>query len=330
MSTESEIVHAYAVDKVPVDQLALEEGVSRETIYLILRRHGHTRDTKPKPVSAPKPARKKKPADMRETADGVARFKPWAHHDGPIFALRQDHKAIINSETLFPSTVVAPMDSPRLLVSGHNNPKVGRKVFKGAWAGMPIFTLTLEERKTCPSSCAMWRSCYGNGMQMARRNDAHHPDFIAALAAEVMTVSRRHPEGIVVRLHVLGDFYSAAYVRVWGHLLAMLPGLHAFGYTARRTDVDDAESQLIAAEIEKLNTEYPDRWVIRTSHPDFGPMRSVVVKAPVNRPDAIMCPAQTESTAACATCGLCWSEATRKKTIVFREHGHKAGKNQEA
>lgn len=257
---------------------------------------------------------------LREAGGTHARFVGFKVDPDRVRGLAADHPAVTEGRTLFPGNVVGPWESPRLLVSGHNNPKTGKKVIKGPWAGMPIYTLTLEERKTCPKSCAQWRTCYGNTMQWPRRNDALHEDFIAALAAEAITKGREHPQGFVVRLHVLGDFYSPVYVRVWRHLMGLLPMLHVWGYTARHDDDDDL-SREIALEIEDLNRDYPDRWVIRTSHREPGPMRSIVVRRDPGHPDIIVCPAQTEATAACSTCGLCWAPAARDKTIAFLLHG---------
>lgn len=241
--------------------------------------------------------------------------------------LSANHEAVVKGRTLFPGNVVDPYESPRFLVSGKNNPKTGGMVTKGPWAGMPIYTLTLEERATCPRSCANWRTCYGNAMQWPRRNDAHHPDFIASLAAEVITVGRQHPAGFVVRLHVLGDFYSLAYVRVWARLLNLVPNLRIYGYTARRVDQDGAESRAIAKALGKLTELHWDRFAIRTSHTEPGRDRAIVVDSLDVVPGVLVCPAMTDHTAACSTCGLCWAPGFRDKTIAFLRHGVKTAAN---
>ena len=46
-----------------------------------------------------------------------------------------------------------------VLKCGRNNSKIGGDVLVGRLRGARIFTLTLEERATCPRSCAMWRAC---------------------------------------------------------------------------------------------------------------------------------------------------------------------------
>jgi hypothetical protein len=44
--------------------------------------------------------------------------------------------------------------------------------------------------------------------------------------------------------------------------------------------------------------------------------------------DGIVCPAQTNRTECCGTCGLCWHENAVDKTIIFIEHGRRVrGKN---
>lgn len=239
--------------------------------------------------------------------------------------LRADHEALAAGRTIFPSSVVGTWDSPRFLVSGHNNPKLGRTVMKGPRTGWPIFHVTLEERATCPRSCAQWSTCYGNSMPYARRH-APDADFLAAFKAEVITVARAHPAGLLIRVHALGDFFSLAYVEAWAGLLKILPQLHVFGYTARTEVADDPESQAIAAAIRALTESSWERFAIRFSRVEPGPQHSIVVDADPGLPDVIVCPAQTGATEACATCGLCWAAAAREKTIAFLRHGMKSNK----
>ena len=152
-----------------------------------------------------------------------------------VMVLKPAHPAVIEGRTIFPSRVVDVKDSPRLLVSGMNNRKIGRKVVKGEWAGMPIYTLTLEERATCPTYCPTWATCYGNGMHWPRRH-RHGPELEMGIRLELRDLAEKHPLGFVARLHVLGDFYSQNYVGLWIKLLADHDALHIFGYTARAGD----------------------------------------------------------------------------------------------
>ncbi len=249
-----------------------------------------------------------------------AKIEPERSH-----GLRADHEALAEGRTIFPTSVVGTWESPRFLVSGHNNPKLGRAVMKGPRTGWPIFHVTLEERATCPRSCAQWSTCYGNTMPYARR---HTPDadFLAAFKAEVITVARAYPKGLLIRLHALGDFFSLAYVEAWAGLLKILPQLHVFGYTARSEEADDAESRAIAAAIRALTETSWERFAIRFSRVEPGPQHSIVVDADPGLADVIVCPAQTGATEACATCGLCWAAGAREKTIAFLRHGMKSNK----
>ena len=261
---------------------------------------------------------------MRASATGqvARRFQSAEIDPTRSIGLRADHPAAVTGATIFPSTVTSAWQSPRLLVSGANNPKLGKAVIKGPRAGWPIYHVTLEERATCPRSCHAWLTCYGNAIPYARRHDAD-ADLIPLLNAEVLTVARQHPDGLLVRLHTLGDFYSVDYVMAWWALLRKLPQLHVFGYTARSETEDDAESRAVAAVLRIMADTMWDRFAIRFSRSDPGPGRSIVVDADPNAPDVIVCPAQTKATEACASCGLCWAEAARAKTIAFLRHGMK-------
>lgn len=252
----------------------------------------------------------------------IARFyAPEAEPDRAV-ALRADHPALAEARTIFPSSVVRPSESPRLLVSGHNNPKLGKVVLKGPWKGRPIYHLSLEERATCPRSCILWRACYGNTMHRARRHDHTDPQFLPLLRDELAVLNRIHRQGFVVRLHTLGDFYSVDYVKFWAEALDEFKGLYAFGYTHRREDADDVESRRIAKGLRWLSESAWNVFAIRFSNAP-GPRGTWTGKQPSTAPDVIMCPAQTKQTEACATCGLCWSANAIDKRIGFLEHGMK-------
>lgn len=237
--------------------------------------------------------------------------------------LRADNAAVIEGRTIFPSQVLGTWESQRFLISGANNTKLGKVVTKGPRAGWPIYQVSLEERATCPRSCPVFTGCYGNTMPYARRHRVDD-DFLAALKAEVVTTARSHPNGLLVRLHGLGDFYSVGYVQAWAALIRMLPQLHVFGYTARRPDADDEESRAIARAVFDLTVENWKQFAIRLSRPGPGHQHAIVVDAAPTGPDIIVCPAQTGATEACASCGLCWADAARDKTIAFLRHGMKA------
>ncbi len=229
--------------------------------------------------------------------------------------LPTDHEAVTQSRTLFPSTVVRAADAPRLLVSGENQRKIGDKVMKGRWRGMPIFCLTLEERATCPTHCGHWRSCYGNGMPLARRHQ-HGPELEALLPVELAAKQAQFPGGFVVRLHLLGDFYDTAYAALWLRWMRIFPALRIFGYTARRPD------SLIGEMVQAMNAHPGRRCLIRFSgyQGDDVPAARTIERDPgePRTADGIVCPVQTDRVSCCATCALCWSTDA---PIAFIIHG---------
>lgn len=212
-----------------------------------------------------------------------------------------------NGRTIYLKSVVRPQDAKRLLQPASTNKKLGSgggTVQKGRWKGMPMYQLTLEERSTCPKTCQQWASCYGNNMPFAKRVDssASSSSLYSLLRSELDTLSKKHANGFVVRLHVLGDFFSVRYVRFWIAALVRIPNLRIFGYTHRPKD------GTIGKEIQKLNKM--GAW-IRWSDAGDVPM-AANVKGP-----GIVCPEQTGSTESCTTCGLCW---TTQKAIQFLSH----------
>jgi hypothetical protein len=245
---------------------------------------------------------------------------PWA-----VRGLDASHPAMVEGRTLFPSTVVeVTEDAPdRLLVSGRNNRKLGATVEKGRFKGYALYGLSLEERATCPVDCTVRDICYGNGMQMARRHRIGNPDvFYDRLGFEICDLLDEH-DGLLIRLHVLGDFPSVEYVAFWFDVLAEHEKVAIYGYTARQTTAWGGDE--IGDAIEALKDQYPERFRIRWSSPTARPDGALVIgnvpKTP-RTPDGIVCPAQTDATACCATCGLCWDAP--KDAILFVKHGPKS------
>lgn len=254
---------------------------------------------------------------------GTRRQRRFEHHyriePEKIIGLADDHPAVTEGRTMFPTTVVPPHESKRLLVGGDSQRKLGSRVMKGPWKGMFIYHLTLEERATCPRYCTHWTTCYGNAMHRARR---HKNDFglEGILEDELSVLNRKHPGGFVIRLHTLGDFYSSGYAVRWALFLDKFENLHIFGYTARTRDT------MIGKVLTAMNQS--SRCYIRFSN-DYGPMGSATlwekaegtIPAEGNKHAITICPAQTDGTACCATCGLCWHPAMRDRVIGFMAHG---------
>lgn len=236
---------------------------------------------------------------------GLARMKQPEKKRRVI--MHPEHPAAAAGHTMFPTRVMAPGDDGPVLKSGFHNRKIGREVRKGRWRGFPIYTLTLEERATCPSGCAHWLDCYGNKMHAARRF-RHGEPLEELLEQELAALQRQHGDGFVVRLHVLGDFYSPEYAMAWLVWLGMFPALRVFGFTAWQpgTEIGDA--------VGVVSRFYPDRFWIRYSD---GPGGRTTVTLRGNVPaDAVVCPYETRQTDTCGTCGLCWTTAKR---IAFME-----------
>jgi hypothetical protein len=224
------------------------------------------------------------------------------------------HPALMEGRTIYTRQVNLPGKHP-VLKSGMNSCKTGPKVLKGRWAGMPIYTLCLEERATCPKSCHHWRSCYGNRTPWAERYIGGL-ELERRIEKEVADLARRHPNGFAIRLHILGDFYSVGYAHMWRSLIEQYPQLHIFGFTARW----DASADPIAAALIKLAADRPNQFAMRFSNAPvgFGLAATVSIEHPHQKPpDAIICPAQMEQTASCSSCTLCWESRMR---VAFIQH----------
>lgn len=219
--------------------------------------------------------------------------------------------------TVFPDRVFLP-PGPQIesvLKDGCNNAKIGGDVLLGRLEGAYIATLTLQERATCPRACKLWAECYGNSMQHARRWAAG-PELEASLRIEVAEACEAN-DLVLIRLHILGDFYSREYVMLWAKLLDTHPGLHVFGFTAHLegTEIGDA--------IATLRAVYPDRFMIRHSG-RTGRWGSATLAVrpdpdidggwPKTIGDGIVCPEQRDpyrhagaTGKHCGNCAACWS-----------------------
>jgi hypothetical protein len=127
-----------------------------------------------------------------------------------------------------------------VLKPANGNDKVGGGkgvIGKGPFKGTKLYTLTLEERATCPATCRYYsgkgkgRACYGDNMPFALRY-RHGPALVRAIRRDLDTLDAKGAP-YTVRLHILGDFYSVAYVRMWAAEVAARPLLHIYGYTHR-------------------------------------------------------------------------------------------------
>lgn len=203
------------------------------------------------------------------------------------------------------STIRAP-DST-MLKPGINNKKLGHIVRHGPLKGAVLYSLTLEERRTCPRACLLWEKCYGNNMPFAHRYDHTAPDFYDQLSAALDTICLAHKR-VLVRLHVLGDFFSKDYVDWWVQQLDERPELSLFGYTAHAPDSE------IGRALHRGTVMHGWlRCAIRYSGAEI-PVRSAHVgKEPL--PGSFTCPEQLDQVKSCADCGACWNGETNVRFI---------------
>jgi hypothetical protein len=262
-------------------------------------------------------------AEVLERIDAIIRpAKVPDSRRRPAYLLPRNHEAVTECRTKFPSTVQEVSDDIPVLKSGVNNEKIGGKITKGDWPG-PVYTLTLEERATCPNTCHHWLSCYGNNMNWPVRW-RHGPKLEQKLRIEVALLAEKHPDGLAVRLHVLGDFYSPEYVDLWRQLLERHPALHIFGFTARwHVETDPIAAALVALARQSLALERQGRFRMRFSDAPASlgvpATISVQTSAEALALGATVCPEQEGKTESCSTCAVCWHWQS-KKPIGFLQH----------
>jgi hypothetical protein len=213
-----------------------------------------------------------KPMHERYASGGSLRrfesIKPKRHG----LVLQPDHPSMLFGRTIFPTTV-NDMDNPRvlrLLKSGHNSRKIGKVVTKGKMKGFPIFTLTLEERATCPRTCEVFDSCYGNGMPYAQRLK-HGPRSKSDCGTSWRT--RRLPtHKASLSASTSSGISTPPITQSFGRRRSKrIPALHVFGYTAR-----DPQSDIGQVICEMLGV-HSERFHIRFSAPNGLPSRALVV-----------------------------------------------------
>ena len=252
--------------------------------------------------------------------------------------LSKTELAIMNATTVFSKTVKDinnGLGKTENLIKKSTNVKLGKKVTKGIYKGYPIFTLTLEERKTCPRSCKHWNNCYGNNIPFATRYNVN-PQFEERLEQELTALNKKYPNGFLVRLHILGDFYSVSYVAKWCKWLSMFKGLTIYGYTANQPNAIDDKERNIAQAIQTIRDNSKGRFSIRFSGNydqtfTANSYDETQAQAQVKDKKAFICPTQvtkenptrlakkdeTTIVSDCGACGLCW---TSNKTVVFLTH----------
>lgn len=220
-----------------------------------------------------------------------------------------ENQTLRRQRTKYLKSVKKPHNN--MLKRGKANAKLGDKISIKKWQGLTIYSLTLEERASCPDYCEQWDNCYGNNMPFGHRFDHTDPTFLPLLREQLVGLLTKHPEGIVVRLHVLGDFFDIDYCIFWVQMLTEYPNLKVFGYTHHRLNTELGQA------VESINRIAPDQSAIRFSDDYTTDFAAYTEKTVGSVFKGIYCPEQTNKTASCATCGYCWSS---DQPIIFLEH----------
>jgi hypothetical protein len=229
---------------------------------------------------------------------------------GPLI-LARNHPAMVEDRPLFPNMVRPASSVDWVLKSGRNSKKLGSHFSKGEWIGLPIYSLSLPERSTCPMTCQVRDRCYGNRMQVAPRFQVNS-ELMAKLTVEIENLASIFKDGFAVRLHALGDFPSVEYAQFWIDAVRAVPELHVFGFTAH-TRVSKV-GRLIERESQRW-----DRFRVRFSAGRGQRSATVADDPPWGRHNAgITCPADAEhKNICCGSCGFCM---TSRDQVVFKLH----------
>ena len=140
----------------------------------------------------------------------------------------------------------------------------------------------------------------------------HGPELEAALQKEVAELCGLY-RGVIIRLHVLGDFYSLKYVGLWHQLLIKFDNLAIWGFTGYEPNSP------IGAAIRAVRNVFNDRFAVRFSNaPNYNfSANSADLFEPVKN-QSVICPEQTGATESCATCTICW--AAKDMQVLFQTH----------
>jgi hypothetical protein len=230
--------------------------------------------------------------------------------------LNLDHNAIVNSTTLYQKNVHDVRTYPHKVIKRSTNAKLGKKVSKGKLKDFPIYTLTLVERETCTNACEHWADCFGNNMPFGHRFKT--VGLMPKIKSELDVLDKKHPKGYLLRLHILGDFYSIPYVLFWEKQLLSRPALTIYGYSRHHygsTNLDKWSRNIGEALLKARKSIGFERFAVR-----FSTLPSDILSANTEHnpaPESITCPVQLDKTDSCGTCSLCW---TANKPITFLDH----------
>ena len=230
--------------------------------------------------------------------------------------LDKKHKAIVNATTLYSASKFTIRDvtnyAPRILKLS-TNVKLGKIVKKGKHKGKRILTLTLIERETCTNECEHNTTCYGNNMPFAHRFEVNEA-FMLRLESDIEYYVKKYPEGILIRLHVLGDFESIQYIEFWNRMLHTYSSIAIYGYTRNHITSKYEHIRALGYKTIAVRNIHKDRFAIRFSNKlddEFSANSREITN------EGITCLAQVKANVSCSDCTLCWAS---KKQIGFITH----------
>ena len=140
----------------------------------------------------------------------------------------------------------------------------------------------------------------------------HGPALEAKLGEEIEELCNTY-KGVIIRLHVLGDFYSVDYVNLWAWWLSEYDNLAVWGYTGRTRE------SKIGQRIEKTRQRFGNRFSVRFSNNlDYIFSANSTERQQPKAGQSFVCPEQTGDVANCASCALCWAATDRQ--VLFMTH----------
>jgi len=177
-----------------------------------------------------------------------------------------------------------------------------------------IYNFSLPAFKTCPGKTEFCsRFCYGVRGCYAQKhtinalennfNQSQQPDFCNPLKREITSIKCK-----IIRIHVVGDFYSECYINQWINIAKEFPNKTFYAYT---------RSWRVQSLLEPLNRlRQLDNCFISAStdftHPDLPDSSWRVVS--ING-DGIPCPHDSNENINCLDCKLCF---TGNNNISFK------------
>ena len=131
--------------------------------------------------------------------------------------------------------------------------------------------VTCRRHVLCAEACYAV-ACYSRYPNVRTRWDENLKLSRQEAFPETMIDEIVEKRGVVVRIHVGGDFYSERYVRKWRRIAGALPSVQFYGYTkvwefVQSTSLNELENVNI------INSVLPDGTV------NFGPLDEMVAKS---------------------------------------------------